>query len=237
MIRRIHFTLLEILIVLGLIALIAGLVAININKILVNQRFRNEVSLVVDQLRLAQDMMLILDTDVHAIFSEDKKENFNLVKIQSETKLPEGIERELKRKDVVLKTIKGIFFEDKLGGETTQGRIDVKFLSRGAVMSKGIMRLATSDEQNPPANVLQNYICLPGYVRPIYSYETKEAADAACASLEKGHEEEELDRQLTRDTFSLLPEKMFHASHVEQTPKENVEEKPIAPAPGKKQRS
>ena len=86
-IRRVPFTLLEILLVLSLIALIAGLVGISVHKMYISQRFRNEVSLVVDQLRLAQDMMLILDTDVHVIFSEDKAGNYNTIKIESETKL------------------------------------------------------------------------------------------------------------------------------------------------------
>jgi Tfp pilus assembly protein FimT len=217
-VRR-HFTLMEILVVLSLIALISGVVGINIHKVFVDQRFRNEMSLIVDQLRLAQDLMLILDTDLHLIFAEDKKEQGNAIWIEGETRLPVDVQKEIDRKRATLKTIKGIFFHDELGGEIKKGRIDIKFLSKGAVMSKGLMRLATSNEENPSSNVLQNFICLSGYIQPIFSFETKEAAAAACDSKKN----EDFDKQLTQDTFSRLPEKLLSTSEADSQEQENSE--------------
>lgn len=201
---RRHITLLEILIVMAVLALVGGLVSIGINKALVDQRFRTEVSLIVDDLRLAQDLMLILGTDVHVKFAEDKDKSGIKYWMEMETKLPESMEREVLRKRSNLKTIRGVFFEDLLPFELVPGQVDVKFLSKGSVMSRGVMRLATSDSENPPEGVLQTYICLSGYPKPIFSTDDKEKAAAECNFLVQ----KDADAKLTQDTFSKLPNKL-----------------------------
>jgi prepilin-type N-terminal cleavage/methylation domain-containing protein len=209
---RRHFTLLEILIVLALIGLVSGVAAVSINKMFTHQRFRNEVELVLEHLRLAQDLMLILDSDLHLVFAEDRSGGKNTIILESETKLPPEVQKEIARKPGSLTLIKGIFFKDQLGKEPVKGKIDIAFLSNGAVMSKGVMRLSSSDSENPPSNALQSYICLPGYVRPIFSYESKAAAEKACDQFEN----REFDLQLTQDTFSRLPEKIRSPADAEQ---------------------
>jgi type II secretory pathway pseudopilin PulG len=198
----------EMMIVIAILGLFAGVIGISANKMMVDQRFRNEVSFIVDQLRLAQDLMLIMKTDVTVKFVAPKDAKGITISLDTETKLPEAVQREIKRKKNVLKTIRGVFFKDELSGSYSSGELGLKFLSRGAVMSKGVMRVATTDEQNPPDNALQSYICLAGYPRPISSYDTQEAAENECLdALDNAYY-----KQLTRDTFALLPEKLKKTS-------------------------
>lgn len=201
-ITRRNVTLLELLIVIAILALVGGLVSIGINRALFEQRFRTEVSLIVDQLRLAQDLMLILGTDVRVVFAEDKNDKNsigNKSSLELETSISRDIEREILRKSTVYKAVKGISFKDD---EQKAGQITVKFQSKGAVMSKGLMRLATVDGDNPPPGTLQSYICLSGYPRHIYSEDDVEKAKENC----KEAIESTSDTALTQDTFSKIPE-------------------------------
>ncbi len=199
-------TLIELLVVISILALVGGVVAIGIGKALIDQRFRTEVSLVVDQLRLAQDLMLILGTDVH-MHVEGSKDNKGIdIWLVLETKLPNNLQREVLKRHQ-LKTIRGFTFKDKLDDAQTDGFVDVKFLSGGMVMSKGIMRLDTlGDAQGADATArfLESYICLAGYPRPIVSTDSKETAEATYTAYENG----DLDKKLTDDTYAKLPEKL-----------------------------
>lgn len=200
-VRRLPVTLLELLIVIGILALVSGAVAISINKALVDQRFRTEVSLIVDELRLAQDLMLILGTDVHVKFAVDKDKQGIDYWLELETLLPDNLQREIMRRKNQLRTIKGVFFEDELDDEVTEGQLNLQFFSNGAIMSKGIMRLATSDQDHPPEGTLENFICLAGYPRPIFSSDSEAMAEQFCFA-----EEEGFDERLTQDTVQRLPE-------------------------------
>lgn len=217
-IRRLPITLLELLIVMGILALISGIVAISINKALIDQRFRSEVDLIVNELRLAQDLMLILGTDVHLNFSEAKDGAGIEYWIKLETILPKNVQKEVLRKRKPLKTIHGVFLEDQLVTEIKEKHIDVKFLSNGAVMSKGIMLLSTSDKESQQQGALNRYICLAGYPRPIQSSDTKEGAEKLCYAFEEG-----LDDRLTTDTILRLPERL-KKEEPETTPLETPEE-------------
>lgn len=202
-IRRQAITLIEMLIVIIILSIASGIVAISINKAIVDQRFRTEVGLIVDEMRLAQDLMLILGTDVHLHFAEAKDKQGIEYWLELETKLPQNVQREVQRKKKVLKTIKGVFLEDELLWEIKESHIDVKFLSNGAVMSKGIMRLASSDDERVPKGTLESFICLAGYPKPIVSSQDKEEAEKSCKMFEEG-----LDERLTKDTILRLPEKL-----------------------------
>lgn len=202
-IQRRAITLLEMIIVIAILSLASGIVAISINKALADQRFRSEVALVVDELRLAQDLMLILGTDVHVFFQLNKDGTGIDYGIDLETKLSPHVQREVTRKKKNLKTIKGVFFVDQLTAMERENYIDLKFLSNGAVMSKGIMRLASTDDESVPKGTLESFICLAGYPKPIMSSETNEEAEQNCQSFD-----DDLDERLTQDTIQRLPEKL-----------------------------
>lgn len=210
--RRLPITLLELMIVMAILALVAGIVAVSINKALVDQRFRTEVSMIVDELRLAQDLMLILGADVHVKFAEEGSKGIKYW-IELETSLPDHINREILRKHHKLKTIRGVSFADELNKNSAQGQLDIRFQSKGMVMSQGILKLATSGESNLPMAALKNYICLPGFPKPISSSDSEEFATSGMAT------DAEFDEKITRDTFFKLPEKLKYA---EETPQEEI---------------
>ncbi|MEI8364843.1 MAG: prepilin-type cleavage/methylation domain-containing protein [Parachlamydiaceae bacterium] len=199
--RRLPITLLEVLIVFALLALVSGVVAISINKALIDQRFSTEVGQIVEELRLAQNIMSILKADVHVIFEEDVKKDGINYWLETDTLLPAHIKREVTRRKI-LKTVKGVFLKDQLPGESHEGRLDIKFMSYGAVMSKGVLRLASTDNPNPPEGTLQSYICLIGYPHPITSSDSKEKTDKECSNAD-----EDFNTQLTEDTMQRIPEK------------------------------
>ncbi|HEV8052743.1 MAG TPA: type II secretion system protein [Parachlamydiaceae bacterium] len=201
-IRRRAITLIEVLIVISILSLAAGIVAVGLNKAVVDQRFRTEVSMIVDSLRLAQDLMLVLGTDVHVHFAEEKGEGIRYW-IELETTLNENVQREILRKKPLLKAIKGVFLADKLLSEVQESHLDVKFLSNGAVMSQGVMRLATSSDENVPKGTLESFICLAGYPRPIISSDTKDEAEKECSAFD-----EKSDDRISQDTFSRLPDRL-----------------------------
>jgi type II secretory pathway pseudopilin PulG len=226
-IRRQFITLLELLIVMGILALISGIVTISINKALIDQRFQTEVDLIVNELRLAQDLMLILGTDVHLNFSEAKDGAGIEYWVKLETILPKNIQKEILRERKPLKTIHGVFLEDQLVTEIKEKHIDIKFLSNGAVMSKGVMLLSTSDKESQLKGALSKYICLAGYPRPIISSDTKEEAEKLCNAFEEG-----LDERLTTDTILRLPERLKKTEKeaAPETSPENAEQKNQQPS-------
>ena len=68
--KQLPMTLLEIMIVIAVIAIATGVIGLGVNKAVVNQQFQTELSILVDELRLAQNLMLILGTDVHLKFKQ-----------------------------------------------------------------------------------------------------------------------------------------------------------------------
>lgn len=219
-VRRLPVTLLELLVVIAILAMAAGIVMVSINKAVVDQRFRTEVGGIVDTLRLAQDLMLIVGKDVKVVFQETKDHEGIEYWLEMDTILSPNIQKEITKRIHRLKTVKGVFFVDELLTEIHEGRLDVKFLSKGSVMSKGIMRLATSDSEHPPAGTLQSYICLAGYPKPIISSETDEDAKRIC-----GSSDEAADERLTQDTVLRVPEKAKKPLAEKKEPKEKTEKK------------
>jgi len=220
-IRRLPVTLFEVLIVIAILVTVSGIVAVSINKAIVNQRFQTEVNLIADELRLAQNIMSILKTDTHVIFEEDKNKKGILYKLEMDTLLQANIQHEVQREKNNLTTVKGVFFLDELQSETVEGRLDIKFLSSGAVMSKGIIRLASSDnEKSPPPNTLESYICLVGFPYPITISDTLEEAEKICSI-----DNTAFDEQLTQDTMQRIPDSAKHKNNKKEKRQGNRQEK------------
>lgn len=200
--KRLPVTLLELLVVMAILAAVSGLVTLSINKALVDQRFRTEVSLILDDLRRAQDIMMILGADVHVKFADSKKEKGINYWLEMETQLSPGLQKEIVKNVRLLKTIRGVFFRDKT--QNIEGSIDLSFVSKGAIMSKGVLHLSITENENPDQKTLQTFICLAGYPRPIVEMDTKEEAEKIC----EAPQDEAFNNSLTRDTLERLPEKV-----------------------------
>lgn len=219
-VRRLPVTLLELLVVIAVLALTSGIAMIGISKSLRDQRFRTEVSMVADELRLAQDLMLVLGTDVHVKFAVHASGVGIDYWLELETGLPKSIKHELVQKHHHLQTVRGVFFMDELVEVFTQGQLDVKFLSKGIVMSKGIMRLSTSDQDPSPPDALNAYIPIAGYPSPIFSVDDFERAKG----IYDAYSNESADQALTEDTFLRL------ADNLKGSYKEETETPTVTPA-------
>lgn len=172
--RRRHFTLIELILVMTLIALVGGVIAVNIGKAFQQQRFRSEVATVVDTLRLAQDLMLILQDDVHVIITQNEKGI--TFRIETESPLAKNWDAIIRRSHKTLKAIHAVKFLDQLQRPTKMGELDIKFLSGGTVMSRGVIRLSSTDDDTV-TNALRSAICLRGYPHPIISRQEERFGD------------------------------------------------------------
>lgn len=198
--RRLHVTLLELLLVLSLLALLAGVIGINMRRAFFEQRFRAEVSGLVSSLRLAQDLMLILDTDIHVFIEDDPKKGLHSW-IEAEKKLTDGWGRELERKRARFSAIHLVEMEDKISENSAQtNKIDIKFLSGGAVMSKGILNAFSSRNKNDETSLVSS-ICLPGYPKPIVS------SNEECGFAKEADVEEQLTQDMLNEIQPRFPRK------------------------------
>lgn len=165
MLRKRYVTMIEILLVIAVLVMSVGVIGFNIFKAVREQRFLTEVSQMVDELRLAQNLMLIMNTDVRMkIISEG---NVNKYWLESDQRVTTGWEGEMKRKPKELKYVQFVDFQDGLNKDTVTGSAEVRFLSGGMVMSRGWMRLSNATKDGP--GVLVRYVHLPGYPSPIVS--------------------------------------------------------------------
>lgn len=156
---------------LAILASFSGIVGWGLSKALREQHFRQEVDLLVDQIRLAQDIMLIFNSrEVYVRFAEAKDgEGINYRLEFDQGLLPKALEKELSR---VHAPLTHIHYINLLGSDDGQrGTLDLHFYSGGDVMSHGVLHLASA---RPGAlGSLERYILLPGYPAPITSTEIK----------------------------------------------------------------
>jgi type II secretory pathway pseudopilin PulG len=177
-VKRRFISLIELLIVITILSLVAGVVGIQIHKTLREQRFTTEAALVLDKLRLAQELMLILRTDAHVKFKQEPGQEAITLWVEVETPL-QSLKKDV-QKPLELKTIQFVEFKDELVYETKMGEIDIKFLSGGNLMSKGVVRLSTS-ETTKDRGALERFIALPGYPKSLQMTIKKEGEVATAA--------------------------------------------------------
>ncbi len=176
LLRKQYITLLEIMIAISILAIATGIASIGIRQVLRDQRFRTEVYQVLTTFRLAQQIMLILNTDVHVKFKAENGKGFTY-KIVLDDKLDKDWQKIFSKPRPTLKEIHAINFIDALGPSAKSDELDIRFLSGGSVMSQGMMRLGTAPEGTP--NSLQLFICFPGYPH-FFQISSDSTQDKAC---------------------------------------------------------
>lgn len=177
--KRLHATLLELLIVIAILVSIAGVIAISTIKAKRDQQFRSEVERVVTQLRLAQDLMLTFHGDVQlrlAVLPNDQ--GFGM-KLEFDHPLPLSWMKEVQNVPKPLTTIHSIDFIQA----DSEDEIIFKFLSGGAAMSQGIVRVATSSRSM--LGILERFIPLQGFPAPIVSTASLDEAEDLMEEMEE----------------------------------------------------
>lgn len=194
-VRRCYITLMELMIVITILIMLTGVVGINIRRALQQQRFRTEVDLMVDTLRLAQDLMLILGADVSLRMWGERQKGIQY-RLDVEGDIPEAWEPVIKRSH---RRLREIHFVDFADGESVEGRIDIRFFSGGSVMSRGVLRLSTHENPKDPG-ALKRVVFLRGYPHPIVSIPEGEEL----LELEDEEDDEFINRLTTYTTQEIL---------------------------------
>jgi hypothetical protein len=168
--EKLYFTLLELLIVILIISFGAILTSVKMVGVLQEQRFLSESQQVLHHLSMAQDLMLILDTDVLVRIAKDREHHQINVWLEVEKPFDnEAWGRFIERK-LALGAIQSFEFEGVHEEDLT-----LKF-SLG-VMSHGTLILFEGKKDETKLQNKKKYkIELPGYPCPIItqSLETKE---------------------------------------------------------------
>ena len=162
--HRFYLSLIEIFIVLSLLALVAGSVGFNGLKLVQKEKFRSGVHRIVEQLQVAQDIMLILDTDVRIEFENVESVNKSsspgiLVTFHSEASLSDSFKKITYPLETDL--VESVQFETDFGEVLDD--FSIKFYSGGSKMSRGVLSLKAKGEE------MTRYIHLGGYPHPISS--------------------------------------------------------------------
>lgn len=141
--KKAHFTLLEVLIVLFILGIGAALTAIKIKDVYQEQRFLTEVQQITGHLQMAQDLMLIIPTDTYVKFYQDPETSKIKYRLDIKKELPPNWQKFI-QKEYELSSVKSIYFND-----TSLGRkeIEIQFKSKGADISEG--KLIFSKSANP----------------------------------------------------------------------------------------
>lgn len=158
--KKRHITLIELLIVLAIMLLFAGLIGINISKASKEQRFKDETQQILNQLRMAQEFMVIFQVNVSLLLEHQHQGwTYQLV---FDTPPPPQIAHLAKDKPSQLSEIKQIEFEDlnHFDAKDPKDKIYIRFLANGTRMSRGLLQLANHRDN-------ERYIDLPGYVTPL----------------------------------------------------------------------
>ncbi|MEC7839796.1 MAG: type II secretion system protein [Chlamydiota bacterium] len=192
-VRRPAITLLELLVVISILTIMTGVIGINVTKAIREQQFRSEVARVADQLRLAQDLMLIMDVGVTVTFETAPEGDGIVYRLDTDLPLPPQWNALVKAPQPKLKAIHWFQIE----GVEKEGSMNIKFLSEEAGMTKGVLRLSTS-RSDEDFGALTSYICLPGYPQPI----VVEKKDPHC-ELEK---EGDFVKNLAKYTYEEISE-------------------------------
>jgi prepilin-type N-terminal cleavage/methylation domain-containing protein len=154
-VRKSFFTLLELLVVLLILSLGAALTGIKIKDAYEEQRFLSEVSQIANHLQMAQDLMLIMQTDTTIKFNK-KGEQFSY-RICVEKPLSKWWTPIL-GKEYALKAIRSVKFEGELM-PVNDADLALLFFSKGMAMSQGKLVLAREKDQV----ITAQQIILPGY--------------------------------------------------------------------------
>lgn len=117
---------------MALLGVVGGVLGFGVTRLFEEQTYKNDVVAVVERLRLAQDVMLIYQTDVVVTLNADP--SGMRCHMRAEAPLPDAVAKAFD-KGGSLKGIVGVDFND------SRGAVEISFVSNGSKMSRGILTL------------------------------------------------------------------------------------------------
>ena len=137
--RVVYLTLIELLIVMGMLMMILGIVGVGIGTAVQTERFRASGTLLVDKLRLAQDIMLILRTSVESVKADKIKKGLQ-VTLLAEGGLTPALAA-ASGQPIIVVGIKDFSFTD-LQGKTSTNNVTLAFSFRWGQNASGSLLIS-----------------------------------------------------------------------------------------------
>lgn len=150
-----YITLLELLIVFALLSVTAGAVAYNIRGFFRSQNTLAEMDRLVEQLRNAQNAMMLLNIDSEVKISSEREGI--TVEWVPKSPLSEMASRLFKPKETYT-YLSEVLFEDAFKDLVLRENFSLSFLSKGFLMNRGILKLQADKDVR--------YVLMPGYPWP-----------------------------------------------------------------------
>lgn len=137
--RALHFTLLEILIAIGIIATVSGVIAISIRKFYLEQKALDGMVRVTELIRTAQELMMIanLDSEVEISRSGEK----TVVQLIPKSAVSPLIANFVTQAKVEVETIDAIEFEDAFRSIVLRPKFSLSFISKGFLLNRGVLKM------------------------------------------------------------------------------------------------
>ncbi len=154
--KKSYFTLIEMLVVLLILSTGLALTGVKVKQAFDEQRKLSDVQIVINALIMAQDLMLMMDTDVEVVFSHDQKTKLVTCQIFVE-KLMDQAWSKVVEKPFKLSAIRSYSFTD-----SHQDPLRLRFTL--GKMSQGILTLSTDPYITYGSNKKDDFkILLKGY--------------------------------------------------------------------------
>jgi prepilin-type N-terminal cleavage/methylation domain-containing protein len=163
-IRSSKFTLLEVMIVLFIISLGAAVTGVKISEVYKEQQFLTESQQIINQLSMAQELMMIMDTDVEVIFTFNETEKKLEMKLDVEKPLDE-YSRKLIEKPIFFNGITSLEPIDQ--GNSRRSLFPVVIHFSLGNMTKGKLLISKKKDGFFNNGKEEFEIDLPGYPAPL----------------------------------------------------------------------
>ncbi len=154
-------TLIEVLIAVAVLGLLSGVVALNVRNAINTQRFYDDVQKVVDRFRLAQDLMIITESDCQVVF--ERRDEVVYCTLRVVGKVTDGL-HSLIGKEIALSSIQGFWFDEVestgMSTQRSEGVVAIDFFALGKETTRGRIELSSLREREGGN---RRWIALPGY--------------------------------------------------------------------------
>lgn len=166
--RKQSLTLIEILIVMGLIVLLSTAFALPAKKMVEHQRFLSSIRKIQDRLHICQHISFLGPAFAHLHFKKKENNWINNIEVEAllnrDSLLSHFPQKRIK-KDDLLYGIKKILLIDSSGKEIAFPSLT--FYPEGKLFTKGILEVTSS------SNNEKRYFLLPGYPSPVKATKIK----------------------------------------------------------------
>lgn len=154
--QRRYVTLIEVMIVMSLLAILAGVTGISIRRAVLEERYHAGVAELAGRLQMAQDIMLIVRSDVSVRLNQQP--DGLLCHLETTQPLLPVLQRIITRSGVI-RGINSFTWTPVDGRSVTNQPVTLNFKSSGPQASRGELKVS--------AGAVDNYILLSGFAEPI----------------------------------------------------------------------